>query len=112
SILYEPYLGMPLDSKAAYDAADPFRLAPEIKGDLLLVGGTNDTATQADLFRMSETLIRLRKQHEVMVYPEASHGAVGATAEYDMDLKWRFFVKHLGTVDVAAPQSSEAVSAE
>lgn len=95
-VLYEPYLGMPIENKALYDAADPFLLAPALKGDLLLLGGANDTGTQADLFKMSELLIRMGKPHEMMVYPESGHGAMGATAEYDMDLKRRFFLKHLG----------------
>jgi len=93
--LYETYLGMPQEHKAAYDAADVFPLAPQLKGELLLIGGLNDIATQGDLFRMSETLIRLGKQHETMSYPNSGHGAMGVTGEYDMELKKRFFVKHL-----------------
>ncbi len=95
SPLYEVYLGMPQENKKAYDAADVFPLAPKLKGELLMIGGLNDTGTQADVFRMSETLIRLGKQHEVMSYPNTGHGALGKTAEYDMELKKRFFVKHL-----------------
>ncbi|MGH8251028.1 MAG: DPP IV N-terminal domain-containing protein [Steroidobacteraceae bacterium] len=94
-ILYEPYLGMPQANKATYDAADPFALARQLKGELLLIGGINDTATQADVFKMSETLIRLGKQHRTMIYPNSGHGAVGKTGEYDLELKKRFFVEHL-----------------
>lgn len=94
--LYEVYLGMPQENKAAYDAADVFPLAPKLKGELLMVGGINDAATQGDLFKMSETLIRLGKQHEAMSYPNTSHGGRGnLTDEYDMELRKRFFVKHL-----------------
>ncbi len=93
--LYETYLGMPQENKAAYDAADAFPLASKLQGDLLLLGGTNDTSTESDLFKMSETLIRLGKQHQTMSYPNTSHGPAGKTAEYDMELKKQFFVEHL-----------------
>jgi dipeptidyl aminopeptidase/acylaminoacyl peptidase len=93
--LYEVYLGLPRENKAAYEVADAFALAPQLRGQLLLIGGMNDPSTQADLFKMSELLIRLGKQHRVMIYPCCGHGAVGRTAEYDMELKKRFFVEHL-----------------
>lgn len=93
--LFEPYLGMPQQHKAAYDAADALALAPKLQGDLLLIGGSNDTGTQADLFKMSERLIRLGKPHSMMIYPNTGHGAEGRTAEYDMELRKRFLVEHL-----------------
>lgn len=98
-ILYEVYLGMPQENKAAYDAADALALAPLLKGDLLQIGGINDTGTQADLFQMSERLIRLGKQHRMMVYPNTGHGAMGKTAEYDMELKKRYFIEKLKPFD-------------
>ena len=94
-ILYEVYLGMPQENKAAYDTADVFHLAPKLEGELLLTGGLNDTGTQIDLFKMSEQLIRLGKQHRTMSYPNTGHGYLGATGEYDMDLKKNFFVELL-----------------
>ncbi len=93
--LYEVYLGMPQENKAQYDAADPFALAPRLKGDLLLIGGINDTGTQADVFKMSEALIRLGKQHSTMIFPYSGHGALGRTGEYDLELRKRFFLEHL-----------------
>ncbi len=102
--LYEVYLGMPQTNKRGYDAADVFSLAPKLKGDLLLIGGMSDTGTQTDLFKMSETLIRLGKQHWTMSYANSGHGTGGRTAEYDMELKKRFFVDHLmRTEDCPAP---------
>jgi len=94
-VLYEVYMGMPQENPAAYGVADVFPLASKLEGKLLLVGGINDTGTQADLFKMSETLIRLGKQHEMMVYPNSSHGAMGKTGEFDMDVKKNFFIREL-----------------
>ena len=97
--LYEVYLGMPQENKAAYDAADALALAPLLKGELLQVGGINDTGTQADLFQMTEQLIRLGKQHRMMIYPDTGHGAMGKTGEFNMELKKRFLVEMLKPFD-------------
>jgi dipeptidyl aminopeptidase/acylaminoacyl peptidase len=94
-MLYETYLGLPQENRALYRESDPFALAPKLKGELLLVGGMNDPYSQADLFKLSETLIRLGKQHRTMIYPNCGHIATGQTAEYNMELKKRFFVEHL-----------------
>ena len=98
-ILYEVYLGMPQKNKAAYDAADAMALAPLLEGELLQTGGINDTGTQADLFQMSEHLIRLGKQHRMMVYPNTGHGMMGKTGEYNLELKKRFLVETLKPFD-------------
>jgi dipeptidyl aminopeptidase/acylaminoacyl peptidase len=93
--LYEVYLGMPQDNKALYDAADAFALAPKVRGKLLLTSGTNDTGTMKDMFKMSEQLVRLGIQHDVMVYPNTGHGAMGKSGEYNFELKLRYFVDNL-----------------
>ncbi len=93
--LYEPYLGMPQENHEHYEAANVFRMAPGLKGKLLLTGGINDTGTQADLFQMSETLVRAGIQHDMMVYANTGHGAFGQTGEYNMELKKNYLVRHL-----------------
>lgn len=110
-MLYEPYLGLPQENPAGYGAADVFSLAARLKGELLLTGGMSDPSTQADLFKMSEILIRLGKQHRTMSYPYCGHGAVGNTAEYDMELKKRFFMEHLakGPIDCSDASTARAV---
>ncbi len=95
--LYEPYLGMPQQNRDHYEAGNVFRMAPNLKGQLLLIGGINDTGTQADLFQMSETLVRAGIQHDMMIYANTGHGALGQTGEYNFELKKDYFVKHLLT---------------
>jgi YD repeat-containing protein len=97
----EPYLGLPQDNKSGYDAAEVFALAPQLRGELLLIGGMNDTLTQADLFKLSEILIRLGKQHRTMIYPYSIHTPLEKTAEYDLELKKRFFWEHLMKIEGA-----------
>ena len=98
--LYEPYLGMPQQNREHYEAGNVFRMAPNLSGKLLLIGGINDTGTQADLFQMSETLVRAGIQHDMMVYANTGHGAFGQTGEYNFELKKNYFVKHLLTAPV------------
>ena len=93
--LYEPYLGMPQENHERYEAANVFRMAPGLKGKLLLTGGINDTGTQADLFQMSETLVRAGIQHDMMVYANTGHGVFGQTGEYNMELKKNYLLRHL-----------------
>ncbi|HVV76139.1 MAG TPA: DPP IV N-terminal domain-containing protein [Mycobacteriales bacterium] len=93
--LYEPYLGMPSDNKDLYDAADAIRLAPMLQGKLLQTGALNDTGTAGDFFRMSEALVRAGIQHDEMVYPNASHGYLGASGRYNLRLKTDWFLRHL-----------------
>jgi dipeptidyl aminopeptidase/acylaminoacyl peptidase len=94
-MLYEPYLGLPQENKAGYQAADPFHLAAQLDGELLLIGAMNDPYTQADVFKLSEALIRLGKQHRLMCYANCGHIPAGQTAEYNMELKKLFFLEHL-----------------
>jgi len=91
--LYEIYLGMPADNKAVYDAADALALAPKLQGKLLQVGGINDTGTQKDVFKMSEALIRLGIQHEMFVFPNTGHGAMGASGRFNNELMKRWFIE-------------------
>jgi dipeptidyl aminopeptidase/acylaminoacyl peptidase len=97
--LYEPYLGMPQDNKTAYDEADLFSKAAQLQGKLLMVGGINDTGTQADFFKMSEILIRLGKQHDTMIFPNTGHGAMGKSGQYQLEMKKNYFVEHLKPQD-------------
>jgi dipeptidyl aminopeptidase/acylaminoacyl peptidase len=91
--LYEVYLGMPADNGAVYDSANALALAPLLQGELLQWGGINDTGTQKDVFRMSEALIRLGKQHEMFVFPNTGHGAMGASGRYNNEMMKRWFIE-------------------
>jgi dipeptidyl aminopeptidase/acylaminoacyl peptidase len=86
---------MPQDNKALYDRADALTLASKLRGKLLLTSGLNDTGTMKDLVKMSEALIRLGIQHDVMVYPNTGHGAFGKSGEYNFELKKNYFIEHL-----------------
>lgn len=95
SILYEPYLGLPVSDRAAYDYAFPFSWADKLQGSLMLVGNTSDHGTFGDTIRMIEALVRAGKQHEVMLLPNQPHGAFGKSEDYLIEGIVNFFATHL-----------------
>jgi len=95
SILYEPYLGLPADGRAAYDYAVPFKWAELLQGNLLLVASTSDHGTFGDAIRMAEALIRAGKQHEFLVLPNQPHGALGKSEDFLIEAIVDFFARHL-----------------
>jgi dienelactone hydrolase len=95
SVLYECYLGLPLDNKAGYDFAQTLTRAPQLQGDLLLAGGTSDHATWTDAVKMSEALIRAGKQHEFVMLPEQYHGFDATHSAYFRTKLAAFFDRSL-----------------
>jgi len=94
-ILYEPYLGMPEDNKAAYEHASMFDKAHKLKGQLLLTGGTSDYATLTDVFKMSRQLIDHGIHHDMFVYAAEGHGYFGKAGAMHMEKRSRYFETHL-----------------
>jgi dipeptidyl aminopeptidase/acylaminoacyl peptidase len=72
-LLYESYLGFPQQNPAAYRAAEVFRRAGEVKGELMIVNGTADHFTFTDGIKMAEALIQAGKAHEFVLLPEQIH---------------------------------------
>lgn len=93
--LYEIYLGLPGDHPELYDAANVIRLAPRVRGKLLLVSGLNDTGTMRELAKMSDALVQVGFQHDLMVYANTAHSPFGRVATYNEELRTRFLVRHL-----------------
>lgn len=94
-MLYEPYLGMPLDNPEVYEKASAFRLAPKIQGPLLLVGGVLDSSTLVDVMKMSQALIDADKPFELLLFPGQEHEILGDDMDYLANRVVRFFEKAL-----------------
>ncbi|MBL0087566.1 MAG: DPP IV N-terminal domain-containing protein [Ideonella sp.] len=90
-ILYEPYLGMPGDDAAPYEAASPFHLAAGLRGALMLVGGTRDFATIGDVMKMADALVQAQVHHELLLLPNQGHYATGVAADFADREVLRFF---------------------
>ncbi len=95
SLLYEPYLDLPSRAKEAYEFASPYRLAPQVKGKLMLVGGLADFATFPEFMRMSRALIDVGIDHEQVVLPEEGHGYTGVAEDYFIRKLADFFARNV-----------------
>ncbi len=99
--IYEPYLGgVPsADNRAAYEDAYLFHDADKLKGELMIVAGTNDMGVWQSSVRMTEALIRAAKPHEFVVLPGQHHAYDTAHDDYFVEKLVGFFdrtVKNAG----------------
>lgn len=94
-VLYECYIGLPQDNPEGYRKADLFALAPQLKGELMIAGGTSDHATWPDAVKMSEALIRAGKLHQFVVLPEQYHGFDSVHDDYFHRQFTAFFEQHV-----------------
>ncbi len=95
-VLYECYLGLPQDNPEGYRKADLYPMAAQLKGELMIAGGTSDHATWTDAMKMSEALIRAGKLHQFVVLPEQYHGFDSVHQDYFFRSLAVFFDQHLG----------------
>lgn len=70
----ERFLGLPDDNRSGYEFAETLRLAPRLKGKLLLGHGTHDTNIGfPQAMKMVEALARAGKLYDLLVLPKESH---------------------------------------
>ncbi|MES2489723.1 MAG: DPP IV N-terminal domain-containing protein [Pseudomonadota bacterium] len=81
-VLYECYLGLPQLNPQGYRNADLYSQAAQLKGELMIAGGTSDHATWTDGIKMSEALIRAGKMHQFVPLPEQYHAFDSVHDEY------------------------------
>jgi dipeptidyl aminopeptidase/acylaminoacyl peptidase len=81
NVLYEPYLGMPRQNRAAYEQADLSRQADKIKRPLLIASGTSDNVL-GSVMKMTRALIEAGICHELVIVPEAFHHFTGHEEDY------------------------------
>jgi len=73
AMYYESYLGFPQQNRTSYQAAETYRLADRVEGDLMIACGSSDHFQWSDAVKMSEALIQVGKSHEFVVLPEQGH---------------------------------------
>jgi dipeptidyl-peptidase-4 len=95
SVLYECYLGTPQNSPEAYRAANVIARASKMRGALMIACGTSDTLCWMDVIKMSESLIRADKEHEVVPLPAQGHGYDSQHTEYFQRKRVAFLARHL-----------------
>ncbi len=79
SIYTERYMGLPDEQTEAYIRTSAVQGAADVKGRLLLIHGTHDDNVHPqNTLQMINGLIEHRKQFDLMLYPNKTHGITGA----------------------------------
>ena len=78
SIYTERYMGLPADDPEAYERTSALAGANDLSGRLLLIHGTHDDNVHPqNTLKMVDELIKARKQFDLMLYPNKTHGITG-----------------------------------
>jgi dipeptidyl-peptidase-4 len=78
SIYTERYMGTPQDDPEAYRRTSPIEGVENYSGRLLLIHGTHDDNVHPqNTLRLIDRLIKNRKQFDLMMYPNETHGIRG-----------------------------------
>jgi len=97
SIYTERYMGQPQDDPEAYDRTSPLKGAANLSGRLLLIHGTHDDNVHPqNTLRMVDELIKARKQFDLMMYPNKTHGIRGESHNVHLyTLIYEYLERHL-----------------
>jgi dipeptidyl aminopeptidase/acylaminoacyl peptidase len=92
--LVEPYMGLPQDNQAAYEAASSLPLAKNLKGKLLIFTEATETiAPWSDVMKTLAAFNQAEKPYDLVVWPERPKGV--NYRNYYMNLFRRYFTEHL-----------------
>ncbi|MEM7587178.1 MAG: prolyl oligopeptidase family serine peptidase, partial [Acidobacteriota bacterium] len=97
SIYTERYMGLLEENEEAYDRTSAVQGAGDVKGRLLLIHGTHDdNVHMQNTLQMINALIENRRQFDLMLYPNKTHGITGA--DHNMHLYtmiYEYLERHL-----------------
>ncbi len=82
-IYTERYMSTPELNPKGYEESSALNYTDNLKGNLLIIHGTvDDNVHYQNAVKLVESLIESRKQFQLMIYPEKSHGIRGQNASY------------------------------
>jgi len=82
-IYTERYMSTPELNPKGYEESSALNYTDNLKGNLLIIHGTvDDNVHYQNAVKLVESLIESRKQFQLMIYPEKSHGIRGKNASY------------------------------
>ncbi|MDZ7683265.1 MAG: prolyl oligopeptidase family serine peptidase [Fodinibius sp.] len=82
-----------------YDKQANQLLAENLEGELLIAHGMmDDNVPPTNTLLLAEALIKANKDFDMLMIPNVSHG-FGYAADYFMNKRWDYFVKHLKGVE-------------
>jgi dipeptidyl-peptidase-4 len=92
TIYTERYLGLPSDNEQGYKDSSPVNHAAQLKGKLMLLHNIeDDNVLFANSIQMQVALQNARKNYELVVYPQKSHGVGGPARAHLNEQYVRFF---------------------
>lgn len=93
----ELYMDYPVGNH--YAEQSNFKLAGNLKGDLLLAhGDMDDNVHPAETIRMADALIKAGKNFDMLIMANKSHG-LGGDNNYFTIKRWNYFIEHLMGVE-------------
>jgi dipeptidyl-peptidase 4 len=96
----ERWFGIPSESpeaRAYYDLVSNTRLAPRLKGKLLLIyGGVDENVPLKNAFEVIDAFVEADKDFDLLILPNAEHNAFEGVP-YGLKRGVRYFVEHLGS---------------
>lgn len=88
AIWTERYMGLTLDNKKGYDAANVLTYADKLKGKLMIIHGTgDDNVHYQNTMQLIQKLVDENKQFDIMFYPNKNHRISGGVTQ------WQLFTK-------------------
>lgn len=96
TIYTERYLGLPSENPEGYRTSSPVDYASKLKSKLLIVHNIeDDNVLFQNTAQMSDALEKTRKQFDVVIYPEKSHGVTGEVRKQLLETITDYFEKNL-----------------
>ncbi|MDR0581556.1 MAG: S9 family peptidase [Prevotellaceae bacterium] len=96
AVYTERYMDTPADNPEGYAAASALTHAAGLKGKLLLTHGLRDENVHAqNTFQLVSVLENLKKDFEMILYPESRHGYRGAKREHSREKEREFIYTYL-----------------
>lgn len=90
----EMYAGWPVGEY--YDEQSNVTLAPDLRGNLLLIhGGIDENVNPSATFKLAEALIKADKYFDMLIVPSGRHGLPKQYEIYLAKKRWNFFLEHL-----------------
>jgi dipeptidyl-peptidase-4 len=95
-------MGTPQDNPGGYGSSSVLTHVPNIRGSLMVVHGLIDENVHfRHAARLIDALIKARKPHELMLFPDERHMPRSEADRVYMEERMRdFFVQELGPLDL------------
>lgn len=92
SIYTERFMRLPKENEVGYDAGSCIKLAPQLKGRLLIMHGmVDDNVHPSNAFQLIEALHAARKRVDMVMFPRDAHGL----GPMSRNRRWEYLYQHL-----------------